>query len=71
MPISDAGPLYVIVHRNHSYKPARDHLHDVHPDDSLTDIQERAARLQDDAQNRHGRTRDTYRIAELRFVDPT
>lgn len=69
MPISDDGPLYVIVHRNHSYKPPRDQLHDIHPDDDLDETQDRAARLQDDAQYRYGRTEDTYRVAALRFVD--
>jgi hypothetical protein len=71
MPISDDGPLYVIVHRSHGYKPPRDQVYDVHADHDLDDVRGRAAGLEHDAQNLHGRTKDTYRVAELRFVDPT
>lgn len=61
-------PLYVIVHRTHSYRPPRDVLHDVHTGSSLDDIRGRVAQLQRDAVS-YGRVRDTYRVAELRFVD--
>ena len=67
MPISDDGPLYVIVHRSHSYRPPRDQVYDVHPDDSLVDVRSRAYGLESSA-HRAGRTEDTYRVAELRFV---
>jgi len=70
VPLSDHGPLYVIVHRRHDYRSPRDELLEVQPDDDLENASERAAQLQDDAHNRYGRTRDTYRVAELRFVNP-
>jgi hypothetical protein len=68
MPISDDGPLYVIVHRRHDYGSPRDQVYDIQPDDSLEDITERAGYLQYNAQEKYGRTRDTYRVAELRMV---
>lgn len=69
MPISDDGPLYVIVHRRYGYGSPRDQVHDIQPDDSLEDVTERAGYLQYNAQEKYGRTRDTYRVAELRMVD--
>lgn len=64
------GPLYVIV----NIRPRRanagglpEQIYDVHPDDSLTDIRERAEALQRDAAS-YGRPNDTYRVAELRYV---
>lgn len=69
MPISDDGPLFVIVHRSHSYNQPRDQVYDVRPDDSLEDVRERAAVLEAHAKTLYGRPKDTYRVAELHFVD--
>ena len=63
-------PLYVIVHTraNERAEKFRTTVHDVHPDVDLIDIQERAADLQGHVAG-YGRPNDTYRVAELRFVD--
>jgi hypothetical protein len=62
-------PLYVIVHCARRATGAdRVLVHDVHPDDSLEDVTERAAVLQAGA-HEWGRERDTYRVAQLTFID--
>lgn len=68
MPISDNGPLYVIVHRRDNGRTTEDQVRDLRPYADLTDARELAADLQSDVA-RYGRPNDTYRVAELRFVD--
>lgn len=64
------SPLYVIVHRRADRTPSANSVvvHDCHPDNSIEDVRERATDLQRAAKD-YGRTDDTYRVAELRFVD--
>jgi hypothetical protein len=62
-------PQYVIVHhssRRNASNPIE--VYDCRPDDSLDDIQERAAQLTENA-NKWGRPGDTYRVAELHYLD--
>jgi hypothetical protein len=65
------SPQYVIVHTRASERTEkfRTTLYDVHLDDSLEDVRERAAELERAANNEYGRVGDTYRVAELRYVD--
>lgn len=62
------SPLYVIVHRRDNGRTVEDQVRDLRPYTDLTGAQELAADLQSDVE-RHGRPRDTYRVAELRYVD--
>jgi hypothetical protein len=64
------APLYVIVHTraNERSDRFRATVYDVVPDGSLDDIRERAANLQGPVAS-YGRPDDTYRVAELRYVD--
>jgi len=59
----------VIVHRRNDGRRVEDQVFDIRPDVDLADVRERAADLQHDAQVRYGRPNDTYRVAELRYVD--
>jgi hypothetical protein len=60
---------YVIVHRRVRPHATVDTVFDLDPDDNLARISERATDLQHDANVRYGRPNDTYRVAELRYVD--
>lgn len=62
-------PLYVIVHcRVRRVPPGNVEVYDCRPDGSLADVQERCAGLAANAKS-YGRPDDTYRVAELRFID--
>ncbi len=66
------APLYVIVHTRASEREDskfRTKLEDVFLDDSLDDVRERASILELAANRDYGRLGDTYRVAELRYVD--
>ncbi len=63
-----ATPQYVIVHRRVRPHVVIDQVYDVDPDDSLVRIQERAVELQSDVEG-YERLNDSYRVAELRYVD--
>lgn len=62
------SPMYVIVHRRDNGRTVEDQVRDLRPYTDLTDAQQLAAALQSDVE-RYGRPRDTYRVAELRYVD--
>lgn len=64
----ESAPMYVIVERCLGMGNRGPVVYDCHPDSSLEDVQERAAEKQANA-IRCGRTEDTYRVAELRYVD--
>lgn len=61
-------PRYVIVHRRHTGFEVRDQVHDVHLDEDLDEVCERAALLQHRARQ-WGRGKDSYRVAQLRYLD--
>ena len=61
------SPLYVIVHCR-ADRDGRTVVYDCHPDESLTDVRERAEDLQSRV-SAYGRPDDTYRVAELRYTD--
>ena len=63
------SPTYVIVHHREDDRGTVDRVHDIHPDPNLGDVSRRASGLQRTANVHHGRLNDTYRVAELRFVD--
>jgi hypothetical protein len=62
--------LYVIVHHraDRVRSSTTEVVHDCCPDASYDDVRERAEILQRGAVS-WGRAEDTYRVAELRFVD--
>lgn len=64
----EPAPMYVIVERCLGAGTRGPNVYDCHPSSSLEDVRERAAEKQAGA-IRYGRPGDTYRVAELRFVD--
>jgi hypothetical protein len=62
------APLYVIVHRRDNGRTVEDQVRDLRPYSDLADAQELAADLQSEVAG-YGRPNDTYRVAELRYVD--
>ncbi|BAL87220.1 hypothetical protein AMIS_20000 [Actinoplanes missouriensis 431] len=60
---------YVIVHRRDTGRTVEEQVHDIHPDSDLTAATEHAAELQYNANHVYGRTRDTYRVARLAYID--
>ena len=61
-------PLYVIVHRRDTGRTVEDQVRDLRPYTDLANARELATDLQGDVV-RYGRPNDTYRVAELRYVD--
>ncbi len=65
-------PLYVIVHHRVRPHVTTDTVWDIDPDDNLTRICKQAAELQDNIDRKNAvvdRRNDTFRVAELRYVD--
>ncbi len=62
-------PQYVIVHRRDNGRTIVDQVVDLHPSQDRVVEVARAAELQHDANTRYGRPNDTYRVAELRYVE--
>lgn len=63
------APLFVIVHRRDDGRTVTEALYSIHPDTDQFAAHRHAAELQHDANNLYGRPRDTYRVAELRYLD--
>lgn len=64
----EPAPMYVIVERCPDRSGRGPVVYDCHPDSDLENVQLRVAGRQENA-DRSGRPEDTYRVAELRFVD--
>lgn len=62
-------PQYVIVHRRDTGREVVEQLFSAFPETDRNQAVEHAAEMQHDANHRYGRPRDTYRVAELRYID--